>query len=752
MLKPHRRWLLVLLDVLFLTVLGGYVFAGLEKVPFHGDEATFIHISRDYHTLFYERDWQSIRVRGNLWRTREQYLRTMNGAINPYTIGLAWDLAGYSVDELNGGWRWNDELGHPIDQWVYNLAQGNRPNKGLLAVARLPSALFTVMSIVVLFIITRTLSGSRLAAWIAGLIYATTPAILLNGRRAMQEGSMLWATLLVILVAIHVIRAQERADVTWRRRAAWYLGLGAVSGLAMACKHSSATIIAPAFLTVGVLPWLRMQEDRVFLKRHWYTLAAAVLLMALIMLALLPVWWSPAQFIILAGLIGLALAVGFEIRLAARGALVAVIVVTWIAAPRAGFDLIVTPITIISARSHLMDRQAQNTYHQDTLAARAEMLVDQAFFAGTQYFEDPLWTDFEPITVQIAAYEGAHLDGRGSGAGWGVLLIALDGLGAWWLVAHRRQGTSLLIVGWLAIPVLSLLINPLAWQRYYIVLTAPLALIAGLGVCSLATLFSPRGDSPLTRLLKRPVKVRQGALDHLVIGRQRQAEIPWQFDHGPRQTQDIVRGQNLAKSHIVRQRGAGHQVKCALRLVRVIAHLPQLTQQPITFFLEVFHIDRQFFQVGQRVLEQRVREGIAGEHLRTEDHRAQRFAVRHSRREGDVTQALAGGEQRFTVGVQQKRVGIIGGRAGISAAIVYDPAVRLIGQQIDRATIALAGFGQQRGQRLQCFGRVDLPGRIVGRIDEHGARARRDRGGDGVQIEIEGARLDRRANRHPACR
>ncbi len=232
----------------------------------------------------------------------------------------------------------------------------------------------------------------------------------------------------------------------------------------------------------------RDPEGEVFLKRHWYTLAAAVLLMALIMLALLPVWWSPAQFIILAGLIGLALAVGFEIRLAARGALVAVIVVAWIAAPRAGFDLIVTPITIISARSHLMDRQSQNTYHQDTLAARAEMMVDQAFFAGTQYFEDPLWTDFEPITVQIAAYEGAHLDGRGGGAGWGVLLIALDGLGAWWLVAHRRQGTSLLIVGWLVIPALSLLINPLAWQRYYIVLAAPLALIAGLGACSLATL------------------------------------------------------------------------------------------------------------------------------------------------------------------------------------------------------------------------------------------------------------------------
>jgi 4-amino-4-deoxy-L-arabinose transferase-like glycosyltransferase len=482
-----HRWLFVVLDVLFLAGLGAYVFAGLEKAPFHGDESSFIYSSEDYYTLFYQHDWDSIRVRGNLWRTREQYLRTMDGAVATYTIGLAWDVAGYSVDDLNGSWRWSDEIDTPIDQWVYNLAQGNKPSDHLLYLARIPSTLFTVLSIVVLYVITLTLAGTRLAAWVACLSYATTPAILLNGRRAMQEGPLLFSTLIVILVAMRVIRAEADDTMSWRRRAAWYLGLGAASGFAMASKHTAAAIIAAAFLTVGVLPQLQGRKDSAFVRRHYATLAAAALLAWWVMIALLPVWWSLPILIVLGGLSALALTIGFEVQRGVRLALVAVIFVTWLAQPIAGYDLVAMPVKIVAARGYLMHKQTQSTYHQDTLRERVKMLVDQAYFAGPQYYEDPLWADFEPITVEIAAYEHAHLDGR-RGMIWGVLLIALDGLGAWWLYVHRRQGTTLLIGCWLAILVLMLLANPLAWQRYYIVLTAPLSLVAGLGAHALLRL------------------------------------------------------------------------------------------------------------------------------------------------------------------------------------------------------------------------------------------------------------------------
>jgi 4-amino-4-deoxy-L-arabinose transferase-like glycosyltransferase len=492
----RRHWLLVFLDVVFLSVLGGYVFAGLEKVPFHGDESSQIYLSRDYHTLFYDHNWSAIRVRGNLWRTRAQYLRTMGGDINSYTIGLAWDLAGYSVHDINYGWQWNNNVQYPVDQWVFNLAYGNRPSNGLLYVSRISSTLFTVLSIVVLYLIARTLSGSRLAAWVACLIYTTTPAILVNGRRATQEGALLFSTLLVILVAIQVIRVQARPAITWRRLGTWYLGLGAVSGFALASKHSSATIIAPVFLTVAALPWLRMREDKVFMRRHYYTLAAAVLVMALIALMLMPMWGSLPEFIILLGLIALMLMIGFERRKAARRALDAALLATLVIFPMAWFTIIAAPVGVTIARGYLMQKQAETNYHQDTLRERVETLVDQSFFAGTQYFENPLWANFVPIRVQIAAYENAHLDGRGGGVGWGLLLIALDGLGAWWLYARRQQGTTLLIVGWLVIPVLSLLFSPLAWQRYYIVLIAPLSLIAGMGVIQIAATIRPGAAKP----------------------------------------------------------------------------------------------------------------------------------------------------------------------------------------------------------------------------------------------------------------
>jgi 4-amino-4-deoxy-L-arabinose transferase-like glycosyltransferase len=482
----RHRWLLVFLDALFLSVLGGYMFAGLEKVPFHGDESSQIFLSRDYYTLFYDHNWGAIRVQGNLWRTREQYLRTMGGDINSYTIGLTWDLAGYALRDINYSWQWNNDVQFPIDQWIFNLAYGHRPSTGLLNISRISSTLFTVLSIVVLYVIARTLTaGSRLAAWVACLIYATTPSILVNGRRATQEGALLFSTLLVILVAIHVIRVQARDGVTWRKLGAWYLILGAVSGFAVASKHSSATIIAAAFLTIGVLPWRRMRGNKAFMRRHHYTLVAAVLVMALVAVILMPMWGSVPEFIILLGLIVLTLMIGFERGKGAQRALIAALVVTLVIFPMAWITIIAAPVGVTIARAYLMRGQAETNYHQDTVRERVENLIDQSFFAPTQYFENPIWANFEPIRVQITAYENAHLDGRGGGVGWGLLLIALDGLGAWWLYARRQQGTTLLIVGWLVIPALSLLISPLAWQRYYIVLIAPLSLVAGVGVVQL---------------------------------------------------------------------------------------------------------------------------------------------------------------------------------------------------------------------------------------------------------------------------
>jgi 4-amino-4-deoxy-L-arabinose transferase-like glycosyltransferase len=487
----YRRFVLMLLDVVFLGALGLYVFAGLEKVPFHGDEATFVHMSQDYHILFYERDFDRLIWRSPLWASHDQYLRAMNGAINPLTIGLAWDMAGYTVTDLNHGWDWIEEPRYGWDQWAWNLRLGSRPSDDLLHVARLPSTIFCVLSIVLVYAITRRLSGSRLAAWAACLIYTTTPAVLVNGRRAMQEGAMLFSTALVMLVAIQVIREQARPAVTWRGLAGWYLAEGAVCGFAIACKHSSSVVIAAGWLVIAALPWLRntTRADKHFLRRHKYSLVAAALVAALTVTVLMPVWWSLPRLITLLGLIVLTLAIGFEARGAARWALVggagAALLAAWMAAPTVWVNLVARPLDILSARDRLIEVQGERIGTQDSLRERAETLIDEAFFAGTQYYEDPPWAGFAPITAQIEVYEDAHLDGRGGGLGWGALLIALDALGALWLLARRREGTSLLMVSWLLVSALSLMMNPLPWQRYYLILHAPLAVIAGLGLCQI---------------------------------------------------------------------------------------------------------------------------------------------------------------------------------------------------------------------------------------------------------------------------
>ena len=50
-------------------------------------------------------------------------------------------------------------------------------------------------------------------AWFAALIYATLPAVLLNTRRAMYEGALLFTLSLVLLLAVSLARRLEREGV-----------------------------------------------------------------------------------------------------------------------------------------------------------------------------------------------------------------------------------------------------------------------------------------------------------------------------------------------------------------------------------------------------------------------------------------------------------------------------------------------------------------------------------------------------------
>ncbi len=96
------------------------------------------------------------------------------------------------------------------------------------------------------------------------------------------------------------------------------------------------------------------------------------------------------------------------------------------------------------------------------------------------------------IDDQIAAYDGQWYAGRGGGPVWGVILVALFAAGLVYALPRWREPGMWLALVWLGLTALALLISvPLEWQRYYIPLHAPVALIGGAGAVWVKKLASP---------------------------------------------------------------------------------------------------------------------------------------------------------------------------------------------------------------------------------------------------------------------
>ncbi len=430
-----RRRVAWAFDAAWLVALAVYVVAGAARVPFHGDESTQIAMSRDYFTLVQCRDLDAVLYDPSPADPAMQELRLLNGTVNKMTIGLAWDAAHLTVSDLNDQWMWGfeDPTG-TWDEWSYNTAFGHMPGDHLLHVARLPSALFAALSVWAVFGITRLAAAAhgRAAAWAASLIYATTPAVLINGRRAMMEGSLLAFSTLAVLAALLLMR-RVRAG---RAAAGYTLAFGAVSGLAVASKHPALVTVAALFLALALEPLIRPGGTLrgIFDRRAIIRLAAAGLVALIVFLALNPAWWS---------------------------------------APLA------MPEKILAQRTDLLNGQVQAYGGYGGPLDRLRGLVNQAFFAAPQYYEVPYWRGF--IGDQIAQYEASGLAGRGTGPLWGAALAAACGAG---LIALARawHGPAWGVLVWVSVTALALLImTPLAWQRYYLPLQPPLAVIEGCG-------------------------------------------------------------------------------------------------------------------------------------------------------------------------------------------------------------------------------------------------------------------------------
>ncbi|MCZ2098948.1 MAG: glycosyltransferase family 39 protein [Anaerolineae bacterium] len=272
-----------LFDLLWLVLLGVFVFAGMPIATFHGDETNHIYNSNDYATLFIDHRPQDLLIQSHAL-TRLESQRLLDSGVSRYTIGLAWHLAGLTRDDLpDSSYAWDESYDE-------NLEHGLVPPLDRLIIYRIPSTLFTALSVGIVFLIGRLYGGrgSRPLAYFVSGLYALNPIILLNGRRALQEGSLLFWGLLTIYLAFVIAQKRESGLGVPLR---WWLCLIVAGALTQYSKNNGFIYIAAAYLAILVPELVRVHGIAAIALR----LAVCAALTVLLFFAISPgLWYDPS--------------------------------------------------------------------------------------------------------------------------------------------------------------------------------------------------------------------------------------------------------------------------------------------------------------------------------------------------------------------------------------------------------------------------------------------------------------------------
>ncbi len=427
----------------WLVLLIIYVLAGTADAPFHGDEATQIFMSRDYVYQFIEHDYNKIAYSPEPISRAEQELRLLNGTVNKYLIGLAWQMRGLRSSDINEQWDWGAD-------WSYNQQNNHAPGTELLMAARWPSAILLAAGVVVMFAIGRALGG-QWTPYAASLYYALNPALLVNGRRAMMEGSFICFSLLVVLVGIWLLQKPSL------RRC---ILLGLVSGFAVASKHTAIFTVAAVFVAIMlhlIYQSVRSEDD--------YSVVDYVLL----------------PYLAIAG------AIAFGVFFALNPA--------WWGDPAERAQI------VVQLRTELLAGQTTAFGGYANFGEQMSGFLRQSLIVIPQYYEVSTWQGY--IGDQISHYEasvwrGVSVGGSVIGA---LVLCGIMAAGVWDLVRPSKvtlsaddegeqpdvssmQGGVRWLVGlWALVTVATtLILTPLEWQRYYLPIYPVIGLIAALGI------------------------------------------------------------------------------------------------------------------------------------------------------------------------------------------------------------------------------------------------------------------------------
>lgn len=440
----------MLVDALFLAALMAYALLGTSLAPFHGDEPMQIYFSGDYEVAVLQGNPAALTTRPPYDIDSVPQLRILNGSVHRYLAGLARQIAGIGAEQLppHPGWDW----GLTYDR---NVETSHRPSEALLMAGRWPSSLLLALSAPLAFGLG-WLVGKRPGAYLAAGLIMLNPIVLLNGRRAMQEGALLFFGLAVVLVGAWI--ARQRAGGKPVSPLVW--GLLALSGgLALASKHSTLPFIG------GALAWVFLGELTHFQLRPFLKMTGALVVCGVLMLVLFfavsPALWDD---------------------------------------PLARFR------DLLQVRATLLDIQVSGM--PTALDYRAIGLFVQPFLVPPQFFEVASWGEAATITAEIERYLASGLAGVTFASVIGAVTTGLMLTGM--LIALLRRvrpfadwATAVGLFAWWGITALSLLANPLPWQRYFLPLIPPAALFAVIGALGLWAI--------IRQLIRRPATGRVAA-------------------------------------------------------------------------------------------------------------------------------------------------------------------------------------------------------------------------------------------------
>ena len=434
-----------LLGLLLAFVFIPLYLGSVALVPFHPDESTYVFMSRDFSTVFLERNPGALTWIPGQPITLETHYRLLDAPLTRYLIGLGWWLQGYSANDLNADWVW----GEP---WDSNQEAIPRPE--VLLAGRTALAFLGALSTIVIYWLGCEVGG----LWVgmaAALLLGLNPLVLLHTRRAMAESSLIFFSALAAAGGIWLARTCDEPKVPWWKLISCGALVGTLAGLAISSKQIEVVIL-PAILLVGALVLLQRAESW---ARRWGQVT----------------------------LLSAAIITGCGITV-------------WALNPILYQQPIPVLRQMIRSRAELVEQQIQvnGTAHPEALTptplARLRAALVEVFFRPPAFWDAPVY--LEQLAPPVEAYQ-AQLVNRlylQPYAGVVVVVFALNGLATnvrqllqreRWRFARAHQ----LLWLWTVLTLgLLMAVIPFDWQRYFLPLLPPACLWAALGMGTTARL------------------------------------------------------------------------------------------------------------------------------------------------------------------------------------------------------------------------------------------------------------------------